>query len=249
MSADINLIAQVKAPVLQRRPIERPVVVYPDSDGEPMAENDPQYWCITDTRFSLMYYYRDCSRVYVGADLLVYYVEGDPTKRVAPDILVSLDVPRGNRSSYQIWTEGKSPDMVFEFASLSTWRADRGWKRGLYQGLGIQEYVLFDPSGKYIQPMLLGYRLSLEEEVYRPVAPLQADRGTRGIFSEVLNLELWARPNGGEGMAWVLRFYDPSMGEWLPTPREETEARIAAEAEIAELQAELARLRAKAPQE
>ena len=54
-----------------------PVVHYPDSDGEPMAENDPQYQCITDTYFALEQRYRDDPQVYVSADLLLYYVEGD----------------------------------------------------------------------------------------------------------------------------------------------------------------------------
>ena len=231
------------------------VIHYPDSDGKPMAENDPQYWCITDTRFALEQFFRDDPNVYVGADLLVYYEEGDPTKSVAPDVLVALGVPKGYRRNYLIWEERKAPDVVFEFASEGTWQADLGWKYGLYQGLGVKEYFLFDPQGEYFDPPLQGYRL--QERSYEPIPPLSSERGALGLFSEVLKLELWMRPNGGEGMPYVLRFYDPASDMWLLSSMEEAEARRQAEARaaqeaearrraearLAELEAELKRLR------
>lgn len=222
-----------------------------------MAENDPQYRCITDTRFTLEQYYRDNSQVYVGADLLVYYEEGDSTKSVAPDVLVVLEVPRGNRRNYLIWKEGKAPDVVFEFASEGTWQADLGWKFGLYQGLGVKEYFLFDPLAEHFDPPLQGYRLV--ERTYQPISPLSTGRGILGISSEVLGLELWMQPDGGEGMPYALRLYDPAADSWLLTPAEEAEARRQAEARAAEeaearrqaearaaeLEAELERLRAQ----
>ncbi|HIQ04889.1 MAG TPA: Uma2 family endonuclease [Anaerolineae bacterium] len=155
---------------LRRRPLRgRSVVYYPDSDGKPMAENDPQYRCITDTRFALEQRYRGNLRVYVGADLLVYYEKGDPHKSVAPDVLVVFGVPKGNRRNYLIWEGGKPPDVVFEFASEGMWQADWGWKFGLYQGLGVQEYFLFDPLAEYFEPPLQGYRLV--ERRYEPIPP------------------------------------------------------------------------------
>lgn len=215
-----------------------------------MAENDPQYRCITDTRFALEQRYRDHPQVYVGADLLIYYVEGDPGKSVAPDVLVSFGVPQGNRRYYLLWEEGKAPDVVFEFASPSSWQADVGWKRGLYQGLGIREYFIFDPTGEHLDPLLRGYRLV--REIYEPLPLIQGERGLMGLMSEVLGLELWVKENGGAGMPYVLRLYDPGSGEWLRTPEEEAEARraaearaAAAEARAAALQAELERLRAE----
>ena len=234
---------QVTAPARPRRlypPAPRPVVYYPDSDGEPTAENGLQYRCITDLRFGLEQYYRENPQVYVGADLLIYYVEGDPGKSVAPDVFVAIGVPQGLRHNYLIWEEGRPPDVVFEIASPGTWRADLGWKRGLYQGLGIQEYFLFDPTGEYFKPMLLGY--GLEGEVYRPLLPPETHRGEMGLYSRMMGLELWAKPDGGEEMHYVPRLYNPAAGEWLPTPEEEAAAHRVAEARVAELQAELARL-------
>lgn len=237
---------------------ERQVVHYPDSDGKPMADNDPQYYTIVDTHFALQRRYADDPEVYVSADLLIYYVEGDPHKSVAPDVLVSFGVPKGNRRSYRIWEEGKPPDVIFEFASQGSWKDDLGWKKGLYSGLEVREYFLFDPADTYFTPLLQGYRL--EEGHYESLPLLSAgEKGELGVRSELLELELWAKPDGGEGMAYVLRLYDAAVDEWLPTPVEldevrraaearaarEAQARQAAEAELARLQAELSRLRAE----
>ncbi len=104
------------------------------------ADNDPQYRCITDTRFALEQHLDQ--QTYVGADLLMYYEKGASTRSVAPDVLVALGMPRGIRRNHLIWEEGKPPDVVFEFALESTWQADVGWKFGLYHGLGIREYFL-----------------------------------------------------------------------------------------------------------
>ena len=223
---EVQTLPRIHIPALQ------PILYYPDSDGEPMAEHDPQYRCITDTRFALEERYRHDDRVYVGADLLLYYAEGDPYKSVAPDLFVAFGVPKGHRRNYLLWKEGKAPDVVFEIASAGTWQADLTWKRGLYQGLDIQEYFLFDPLAEYLDPLLQGY--CLEGGVYVRLTPLPGgERGVLGLASRVLNLELWARPDGGEGMPYVLRLYDPQAGIWLPTPAEEAEARRAAEARAA----------------
>ncbi|MEW5985123.1 MAG: Uma2 family endonuclease [Chloroflexota bacterium] len=230
-------------------------IYYPDSDGQPMAENDPQYHCITDTRFALTQFLKATPDVYVGADLLVYFVKGDPTRSVAPDVLVAFGVRPGLRRSYKIWEEGKTPDVIFEFASEGTWEADLGWKKGLYMGIGVKEYFLFDPSGDFFDPLLQGYRLSHNRA--EPLSFLPAVRGELGLYSESLNLELWARPNDDPDMPYVLRLYDPAAESWLLAPAEteaarqqaeirataEATARQALESELARLQAELARLR------
>jgi Uma2 family endonuclease len=246
---------------LFRSPWAHDDLFYPDSDGEPMADNDQQYQTMVDVRFGLQQRYRG-QDVYVGANLLVYFEEGDASKRVAPDVFVALNVPPGARRTYLIWMEGKSPDMVLEIASRRTWKADVSWKKGLYQGLGIQEYFLFDPTGEYFQPILQGY--VLEEETYRPIAPAEGQRGVLGVVSATLGLELWAQPNDQPEMPFVLRLWDSAAGAWLPTPegeaagraeaelramveaqaRAEAEARAdAAETRLRELEAELRRLR------
>lgn len=208
------------------------VVEYPESDGKPMAESDLQYRCIVDTRFGLEQHYRDRDDVYVGADLLVYYEEGDPSLRVAPDVLVALGVPKAARRSYLVWKEGKAPDVVFEIASPATWRADLTWKRGLYLGMGVREYIVYDPSGERIRPgpALRAFRLA--DEQYVPVAALPdgSGRGVSGIVSTVLGLEVWQMPYDPDRASYPLRLFDPAAAAWLPTPEGEAAARRAAEA-------------------
>ncbi|MBI4770944.1 MAG: Uma2 family endonuclease [Chloroflexi bacterium] len=246
-------------PILPRlksaRPLLRDFVYYPDSDGEPMAENDLQYLCITDTRFMLDQHFAGRKDVYVAADLLVYYSQGDPTKSVAPDVFVAFNVPKGIRRSYMVWEERRPPDVVFEVAFEGTWRADLGWKFGLYMGLGVREYFLFDPTGEFLDPLLQGHRL--RDHTAEAIPALPGGRGLIGLRSEQLGLELWARATGDPERPYQLRLYDPAADFWLRTPaeteaeRSKTEAALrkaegrarAAEAEAARLRAELARLR------
>jgi Uma2 family endonuclease len=234
---------------------------YPDSDGEPMADNDQQYKTMVDTRFGLRHKFRD-AQAYVGANLLIYFEEGDSSKSIAPDVFVALDVPPGMRRTYLTWMEGKAPDVAFEFASPRSWKADVSWKKWLYLGIGVQEYFLFDPTGEHFEPLLQGYRAA--EGTYQPIAPVPGDRGILGIPSSMLDVELWAQPNDDPAMPFALRLWDRAAGIWLPTPeaetraREEAEARAAgaearaaeeaqarrqAEARLRELEAELRRLR------
>ena len=201
-------------------------LLYPDSDGEPMADNDQQYQAMVDTRFGLRYKLRN-QAAYVGADLLLYYEEGEPAHRVAPDVFVALGVPSGARRTYLLWLEGKVPDMVLEIASRRTWQADVTWKKGLYQGLGIAEYFLFDPHGEYFKPLLQGYQL--EDDVYRPIAALTGERGTLGLPSAALGVELWAQPSPDPAMPFMLRLWDAAGQAWLPTSESETRAREEAE--------------------
>ena len=56
----------------------------------------------------------------------MYYVQGDPRKVVAPDVLVSFGIGQKARRTYLVWQEGKSPDFVMELASESTYQKDLG---------------------------------------------------------------------------------------------------------------------------
>jgi Uma2 family endonuclease len=232
--------------VLQHRVSPRPVLHYPDSDGKPI-DDDPQYYTMTDTRFALAQHFRADPNVYVGANLLIYYEKGNIRKRFSPDVFVAFGVPGHIRRTYKIWEEGKPPDVAFEIASESTWREDKNKKYKLYRKLGIQEYVMFDPSDAYFKPGLQGYQLKGNR--YEPMPELSDTlRGASGIYSPLLKLELWRVENTGsdaDEMPYSLRLYDPDSESWLRAPGEEAEARERAEAEIARLRAELARLKSE----
>jgi hypothetical protein len=103
----------------------RKVVVYPSSDGKPMAETDQHRNLTVYVIEALKARYADRPDVYVSGDNFIFYQEGDPRKRVSPDAYVVFGVPMRERDSYKAWEEGgRLPDVVFEFTSRKTRHED-----------------------------------------------------------------------------------------------------------------------------
>jgi Uma2 family endonuclease len=215
-------------------------VYYPESDGKPMGETDDHREAMVRHIELLQDYYRG-QNVYVSGDLLVYYVQGNPRKFIVPDAFVVKGISPGKRRTYKIWVEGKAPDMVIETTSRKTRKKDMQEKPDLYEQLGVKEYFLFDPHQEYLVPQLQGYRLT-------PSGYRRIEAGTGG---ELISVELGLRLSLADGL---LQFHRVGTGErlltraeraeWERTARQhEAEARQAAEAEVARLRAELARLR------
>ena len=208
-----------------------PDIYYPDSDGNPMAETDAQFYPLTETVLALRQHYADRDDVYVSGDLLVYYRMNDNTVRLAPDVFVVFGVDDHLRSSYIIWREeGKSPDFVLEIASPGTFVRDMTEKRALYAALGVAEYWRFDPTGQLFTPALVGEQLA-EDGEYEPIEIGTGEDGVQRGYSAVLALEVCQRADG------ELRLYDPEAQTWLSYLAEEVSARQAAEAERDEAQA------------
>ena len=199
-------------------------VEYPESDGKPITETDAHREQMTDLIAALEAYFRNDPRVYVGGNLMMYYVEGDPKESIAPDIFVVRGVSKRNRRVYKVWEEGRAPDVVIELTSRSTRDQDLGNKRWVYAELGVREYFIFDPLGEYLQPPLRSYTLSGDEYIRI------ASDGT-SIMSQSLGLEL--RVVDG----W-LRLFDPETGRLLSTPAELVD-------EVERLRAELGQLRSR----
>ena len=218
--------------------------LYPSSDGRPRAENTWQYRNAVHAFNVLRTRYQHRRDVFVAGDLLIYYEEGKPAKRVAPDVFVAFGAAQGDRNIYKLWEEGKAPDFVLEVASKSTWREDAGPKRSLYAQLGVGEYWLCDPKGDFHAQTLQG--LLLADGQYWPLRP-RREKGQLMVRSRALGLDL--RMEGDN-----LRFRDPESGEDLHTyealaaeRKQEAAARQAAEARVAELQERLRKLEAQRP--
>jgi hypothetical protein len=199
-----------------------------------MAESDFQRKPLSYAVEALAYFFRDRPEIYVSGNMLVYYEEGSPEMSVAPDVFVVIGVSKQERRSYFVWKEGKAPDFVIEITSRSTRAEDQGAKRGTYAYLGVREYFQYDPTGDYLVPALRGDRLSGDH--YLPIPPVEAPSGGLSFHSDVLNVELRLEGSGQLGL------YTPA-GEKLLTYEEAQDARIKAEAEIAKLKEELARLK------
>ncbi len=209
-------------------------IVYPDSDGRPVAESDFQLTPLIYALDALKAYFQSREDVYVAGDMFLYYEEGNPKAAVAPDVFVVLGAPKGDRHSYKLWQEPKAPDFVLEITSKSTRSEDQGVKRGVYAFLGVREYWQYDPTSDYLKPPLKGLRLVGEN--YESLPAGIAEGGELSIHSEVLNLDI--RLEKGS-----LRFYDPATGRKLLSYQEIEQARQ--QAEQARQQAEQARLQAE----
>lgn len=133
-------------------------VVYPSSDGEPLAETSVHVDAIINAVVALRQYFEGQQAI-VLADQFLYYAEGFPKLRVAPDVMVIENVVPGPRDNYKTWEEGSVPSVIFEMTSKSTQKYDQETKRTLYEQLEIPEYWLFDPKGEWIPEKLWGYRL------------------------------------------------------------------------------------------
>ena len=203
-----------------------PTIEYPSSDGEPAAETPVHRQLMCELIDILQAYYAADPNVYVSGNMMMYYVEGNADKCVSPDVFVTLGIPRlPEREIYQVWCEGKGPDIVIELTSPSTARIDQRRKFDLYRDiLKVKEYILFDPRDQTLAGTnLCGFRLI--DDQYELI-PKVADR----LASEVLGLQLHA--SGQQ-----LRLYDLRRAVYLPTPaevrealRHESAARLAVEA-------------------
>ncbi len=122
-------------------------VVYPDSDGLPMADNTLQFRWIVTIKEGLEALFRQRNDVFVAGDLLWYPVQGDPKVRRAPDALVAFGRPKRERRSYiQHEEAGVAPQVVFEVLSPNNTPQEMREKRLFYQTYGVEEYYQYDPD-------------------------------------------------------------------------------------------------------
>ncbi len=122
-------------------------IIYPESDGKPMADNTKQARWIFIFYGNLCALYRAAADVFVAADNLWYPVEGEPKACMAPDVYVVFGRPKGDRKSYKQWEEGGVPlTVVFVIYSPgNTWR-EMADKKDFYDEHGVEEYYVYDPE-------------------------------------------------------------------------------------------------------
>lgn len=83
----------------------------------------------------------------ISGDLLWYPVEGDNQIRQAPDAMVVFGRPKGDRGSYQQWSEGGiAPQVVFEILSPGNRAGEMARKFDFYERYGVEEYYVYDPD-------------------------------------------------------------------------------------------------------
>ena len=206
-------------------------IFYPSSDGEPLGESYLHLYAILVT-LEVLTQYLAGQQATVLSNQFLYYSQGYPRLRVAPDVMVIFNVAPGGRDNYKIWEEGQVPSVIFEMTSAGTKNQDQEFKRTLYEQLGVTEYWLFDPKGEWIEEKLRGYRLHRDE--YEPI--------TDGR-SQPLKLRL-------EIDGHFIAFYREDTGEKLLIPSElaqalraETQARQAAEEQVRQAEQQVEQLK------
>ncbi|OWK44960.1 Uma2 family endonuclease [Fimbriiglobus ruber] len=188
---------------------------YPSGDGKPMAETPIHGRVLFDTSSRLEAHLASRGDVYIGPNMFVYYVEGDPKKRLSPDVYVAFGVVNGHelRDTFQTWKEGVFPSVVFEFTSKSTKREDLVTKFRIYQDVWrVSEYFLFDPRDEYLKPSLRGFRRARDGSL----KPIKAVGGV--LTSRTLGLTL-----SRDGALLLLK--DAVTGEKILTTAEAAAAR------------------------
>ena len=127
-------------------------VLYPDSDGKPMADNTEQYKWIVLIKENLEILFADVNNVFIAADLLWYPVRSKVIPPTAPDVMVVFGRPKGKRRSYRQWREENiPPQVVFEILSASNNDDEMQRKLEFYQQYGVQEYYIYEPESYEIE--------------------------------------------------------------------------------------------------
>ncbi len=172
-------------------------VVYPESDGQPIAENTLQFRWIVTIKEGLEAVFRDRQDVFIAGDLFWYPVEGDPKIRVAPDVMIVFGRPKRDRRSYLQWEEGGiAPQVIFEILSPGnrTWEMEQ--KLLFYERYGVQEYYVYDPEMIELSGWLR------EKDELREISPIN------GWTSQLLGIRFVLQPS-------TLEIFDPENHPFL----------------------------------
>jgi Uma2 family endonuclease len=160
-------------------------IIYPETDGLPMAENTIQFDYIALIKWGLEIMYRDTPDVFIAGDLFWYPVEGKPQIRLAPDVMVALGRPKGARQSYKQWVEGNiAPQVVFEILSPGNTISEMSNKAAFYQHYGVCEYYIYDPVKDQLAISIRG-----EDDLLATITD------TQGFVSPLLGIS-FAQNNG-----------------------------------------------------
>jgi Uma2 family endonuclease len=189
-------------------------IVYPESDGKPIADNTKQFEVIVSLKKGLDWLYINDPQVFIAGDLLWYPVEGQSKIAEAPDTMVVFGRPKGDRGSYKQWEEDNiPPQVVFEILSPSNTTIEMTKKLLFYDRYGVEEYYIYNPDSNNLEIWLRsGSSLDSIAEPHNWVSP------RLGIRFDLSTDELQIyRPDG-------IRFYSYiEINQMLEEERQRTE--------------------------
>lgn len=203
---------------------------YPETDGQPMAENTLQFEWIVLIKLGLEAAFFDRDDIFIAGDLFWYPVEGRVDIRLAPDVMVAIGRPKGHRRSYLQWFEDNIPPQIaIEILSPGNRQGEMLRKFKFYQQYGVQEYYIYDPQ----ENILTGYHRINEQ------------------LKEIPDMRNWKSPLLGIQFEWrekTLKLYQPDGKPFL-SYLELREARQKAELAVKEALQKLEKEQQRAEQE
>ena len=211
-------------------------IIYPETDGLPMANNTIQFRWILVIEQNLDWLFADDPNVFIAGDLFWYPMEGNNKTVTAPDIMVAFGTSKGDRGSYKQWEENNiAPQVVFEILSPGNTNREMAQKLIFYDRYGVEEYYIYDPDDNTLEGWLRGdHSLEVIDEINHWQSP------RLGITFNLLPEELQInRPDGSQ----FLSYNDISQQLEQETQRAEKEAqRAEKEAQRAEKEAQRVKL-------
>jgi len=167
---------------MQTTAATQPEIIYPETDGEPMAQNTKQAEVMMTLKENLDALFADRDDVFVAIDHFWYPVKGHPNIRQAPDVMVVLGRPKGHRGSYKQWEEDNiPPQVVFEVVSPGNTQEEWDAKLAFYEQYGVEEYYIYDPdTSEWRGYVREGGKLAVIEAMEGWVSPLLGIRFGRG---------------------------------------------------------------------
>lgn len=119
-----------------------------------MADSTEHFNWIVKIKEGLEILYAQVPYVFIAGDLLWYPVKGNKKIRRAPDAMVAIGRPKGDRGAYVQHREGNmAPQVVFEIRSYKNTDKEMQSKFDFYQKYGAAEYYVYD----YIKNNLKGW--------------------------------------------------------------------------------------------
>lgn len=218
-------------------------VIYPESDGKPMADNTKQFRWILVIEQNLDWLYANDPNVFVAGDLLWYPVKGRNTIVTAPDVMVAFGRPKRDRGSYKQWEQDNiPPQVVFEILSPSNSSTEMDKKLLFYDRYGVDEYYIYDPDkntlrgwlrtddgldaigemANWVSPRLtIRFDMSGEElQIYRPdgckffsYAEVNGQLENEKQRAEQAQLELEAERQRAQNLEDILQQYRDRFGD------------------------------------
>ncbi len=181
-------------------------------DGEPLESqrHNMQIWILIET---LIPWLEEREDGFIGGNMFMYFSAKELKNQdfQGPDFFAVLGVPKGERKSWVVWQEGKSPNLIIELLSENTVENDKTTKKNIYQEqMRVPEYFWYDP---FDPKDWRGFKLM--NGVYEPLSPLEG-----GYISEQMKLKLVLWEGNYKGLSIVWLRWATLEGKLLPTQEE-----------------------------